>query len=182
MKIILESETKKGTKFIIRYPEESDLKEMHKYINILSKEKTFISFQGEEISLKQVKDYLDDQIKRIKTKEAIQLLALTNSGIIGISSIDLNEGASRHEGALGISILKELRNKGIGTILFENTLLEAEKNLLDLKIITLSLFGNNSIALRLYRKFGFEEYGRLPKGILHKGKFEDHIYMYKKIK
>ena len=33
----------------------------------------------------------------------------------------------------------------------------------------------------MYEKFGFTEYGNLPEGIKHKGKYINHIYMYKKI-
>ena len=58
---------------------------------------------------------------------------------------------------------------------------EAKKRLKGLRIIRLSVFGNNPIAQKLYKKMGFSEYGKLPKGLLHKDAFIDHIYMYKEI-
>jgi len=33
----------------------------------------------------------------------------------------------------------------------------------------------------MYEKFGFKKYGCLPGGVLHKGKYVDHLYMYKKL-
>jgi len=56
---------------------------------------------------------------------------------------------------------------------------EARKNITDLQIITLGVFGNNPIAKKMYEKKGFKEYGLLPKGIQHKGELVDHFYMYK---
>ena len=50
-----------------------------------------------------------------------------------------------------------------------------------LKIITLSVFGNNTIAFELYKKLGFTEYGRLPGAILHREQFVDHVYMYRNV-
>jgi RimJ/RimL family protein N-acetyltransferase len=34
----------------------------------------------------------------------------------------------------------------------------------------------------MYQKFGFIEYGTLPKGILYKGEYIDEIKMYKEVK
>ena len=59
--------------------------------------------------------------------------------------------------------------------------LKEAKKLKGLKIIDLGVFGNNPVARNLYKKMGFIEYGNLPKGILHKDKLVDHIYMYKEI-
>lgn len=92
----------------------------------------------------------------------------------------MKDKAEKHVGTFGITMAKDFRNKGIGTTLMELVLEEAKK-LKDLKIITLGVFGNNPIAKNLYKKLGFVEYGYLPKGIVHKGKFVDHIYMYKEI-
>ena len=36
--------------------------------------------------------------------------------------------------------------------------------------------------LHLNTAFGFKEYGKLPAGVLHRGQYVDHIYMYKEVK
>jgi len=152
---------------------------MHKYINKLSVEKTFIDFQGEEISLKEEKEYLKDELKRIKNLQSVLLLVILDSKIIGLSNIDLGEGSSSHEGIMGISILKEYRNDGIGKILLIKTIKEAEKNLKNLKLITLNVFDNNQIAYDMYIKLGFSEFGRLPNGVKYKGNYYDRIFMFR---
>ena len=59
---------------------------------------------------------------------------------------------------------------------------EATNTLPLLKILTLGVFSLNIPAKRLYEKFGFMEYGRLPKALFYQGKYIDQIYMYKNVK
>jgi ribosomal protein S18 acetylase RimI-like enzyme len=59
---------------------------------------------------------------------------------------------------------------------------EAEKEMLDLKIVTLEVYSTNSIAQGLYQKMGFVQFGLLPKGISRAGAFEDAILMYKNVR
>ncbi len=67
---------------------------------------------------------------------------------------------------------------GVGTALMQAVLDEARAHLAGLQIVTLSVFGNNETAIRMYERFGFQEFGRLPRGIRHQGQYVDHIYMY----
>ena len=62
------------------------------------------------------------------------------------------------------------------------TLEEAEKNLPELRLVTLGVFEINTLAREMYMKFGFQEYGRLPEGSQYKDQYVDDIYMYKKIR
>lgn len=56
------------------------------------------------------------------------------------------------------------------------------ENIKSLKIITLEVFANNPIAIPLYKKLGFQEYGSLPNGLKRQGEFSDSVLMYKKVK
>lgn len=94
----------------------------------------------------------------------------------------MKDKTESHEGVFGLSVASEFRGEGIGSLVMKLTLEEALKNMLELKIITLGVFSNNSLAMDIYKKFGFIEYGRLPKGVLHRGQYVDHIYMYKNVR
>lgn len=179
--VVFKGKAKKGTEIIIRYPTEKDLSFLLLYINTLSKEKTFISFQGEQMSIEQEKNYLDGRLSKIKNNESVYLLVFIGEKLIGDCHITLEEKISGHVGDFGISIAKEFRNEGIGKLLINLIFEEAKKNIKKLKIVKLGAFANNPIAISMYKKIGFVEYGRLPDGILYKGKFIDHVYMYKKI-
>lgn len=182
MKIVYQGKTKTGKEIVIRYPDVNDVIEMTRYINELSKEKTFITFQGEEITFEAEKKYVGGFLKKIKEKKAIKLLVIHNSKIIGISEVSMGERTAKHIGIFGITIAKEFRNEGIGRLLMEKVFEQAEKEMPSLKIVILEVFAKNSIAKRVYERFGFIEYGKLPNGITRGGKFEDAILMYKNVK
>lgn len=181
-KIVFQRTTEKNNPILVRYPKKSDAKVMWTYINKLSTEQTYILFQGEEIAFKDEEEYLKKMLEKIEKKEAVELLVFSENELIGISGITMRDRAVAHEGVFGISVSKEYRGEGIGKKLMELVIKEAKKNLPQLKIITLGVFSNNLLAIKMYQKFDFEEFGRLPKGIVHKGKYVDHIYMYKKVK
>lgn len=181
-KIVYKGKSEKGQEIIIRYPQKGDAQAMCDYINTLSKEKTFISFQGEQLTLKEETKYLNDQLKKFKEKQAVQLLVFSNDKLIGNSQIDMKDRATKHEGVFGISLAKGYRGEGIGKKLMSLLLTQAKKNIPQIRIVTLSIFANNSSAMSLYKKMGFKVFGTLPAGVLHKGKYVDHIFMYKKLR
>lgn len=166
---------------IVRYPQKGDVKAMLNYINVLSKEKTYITWQGEKISLKHEQKYLKNQLEKIKKHETVQLLLFVNKDLSGISAIDLGKRIKSHIGVFGITIAQKYRGKGFGKLLMKLTLEEASKNLVKLKIMTLEVFAENEKAIKMYKDFGFVEYGKLPKGNLCRGKLVDDIQMYRNI-
>lgn len=175
------TKTSKGKNIIIRYPQMGDMEAMWRYINILSKEKTFLRFQGEEITLEEEKQFLTSQLEKIAKKQAILLLAFHDDKLVGVAGIDMQDKVESHTGLFGISVLKEYRGEGIGSLLTKYCLDEAKKNIPELEIITLCVFSTNQAGLEMYKKEGFIEYGRLPKGIKLDDKYVDHIQMYKLI-
>lgn len=166
---------------IVRYPKNGDAEAMLNYINTISKEKTYIIWQGEQTSLKEEQKYLMNQLEDINKHETVQLLLFVNNELSGISAIGLGKKIKSHVGVFGITISKKYRGKGFGKLLTKLVLKEAVKNLTKLKIVTLEVFTENKKALKMYENFGFIEYGKLPKGNLYKGKLVDDIQMYKNI-
>lgn len=180
-KIVFKGKTASGIDYLIRYPKRTDVEELCRYINELSKEKTFISFQGEEISLKDERLYVNSQLKKIKDKKSVQLVVEINNRIEGVSGIDTKGRVNNHIGLFGISISKNFRGQGIGKKLIETVLDECKKNLNHIKIIHLECFATNETACNLYKSVGFKEYGKLPNGIAYKDGFVDEVLMYKEV-
>lgn len=169
----------------IRYVKAGDEQVMNDYINELSAEQTYISFQGEQVSPEFEKEYIKKLLEKFKNKSSVHLLFFAGDKLIGSSDINLNDpsrGAIKHVGMFGISIAKDYRGKGLGKFLMEVILDEAVKNLPNLKIITLRCFSTNLSAMKMYKDFGFVEFGRLPEGLFRKGEYTDEVYMYKKVK
>jgi RimJ/RimL family protein N-acetyltransferase len=179
MENVVYKEIVDGLSVLIRYPESGDTKIMCDYINEISQEKTYITWQGEEISLEHEDKYLKKQIERIKKNETVQLLLFVDGELSGISAIDLGNRVKSHIGVFGITITQKYRGKGFGKLLMKLILEQASKNLPKLKLVTLEVFAENKKAIYMYEKFGFVEYGKLPGGNLYKGKMVDDIQMYK---
>lgn len=180
--VVFEGKTKKGLPIIIRYPQESDLNALLEYINILSKEKTYINFQGEKIGLKEEKKFLKEVLSKMKKIKQVFLLAYSGNKLVGDSDLELKEKVEKHIGLFGIAVLKAFRTKGVGSLLMEKVIEESAKNFKGLRIVELWAFGNNPIAQKMYKKFHFKEYGILPFGVKHKNKFVHRVHMFKELK
>ncbi len=172
-------ESKSGKNIIFRLPKTNDLHDLHAYINKLSKEKIYTTFQGETISIEDEKSYLETQLENIKKQTAFQLLAFYENTLIGVCGIDMLEKVEAHIGEFGVSIDKEYRGEGIGQKFCEVILENAKTYLPNLEIITLKVYSENKEAIDLYVKLGFEHYGTLPLGVKIQGENMDLIHMYK---
>jgi len=173
--------SKSGIKVILRYIQEADATELCRYINELSKEDTFIRFSGETISLGEEKKYVQDQIAKILRGDSTPIVVVYNEKIIGHSSVERNfidKKRGLHIGDFGLSVAREYRGDWIGQKLMETVIAQAKTQMHDLKIIRLNVYGSNTTAQNLYKKMGFQEYGRLPNGALYKGEYLDMIEMY----
>ena len=177
--IVYTGKTEKGTDVSIRYPKLSDAAEMLRYINTLSKEETFILFQGEQLTISEETKFVRTLVKKIKESKIVTLLVFHNDMLIGNSGITMKEKAEKHVGDFGISIAKEFRGQGIGKLLMKFVLEQGEQHLDNFEICTLGCFSDNTCAMEMYKKFGFQPFGSLPKGIRHKGIYVDHIFLYK---
>lgn len=179
--VVFTGDTKTGKKFLIRYPTKHDVKAMWQYINALSNENTFIRFQGERISFEDEENYVRSMLPRIESDIALQLLVFVDEQLVGTSNLDMYDRTDRHIGELGISISKDFRGEGIGTVLMKHTIKEGAEHLLGLEMITLSVFVNNQAAINMYKKFDFIEYGLLPRGVKLSDSYVDRVLMYKKL-
>lgn len=55
---IIQTNAIKDQEFVFRYPQPTDLEGLRDYINQLSAERTFIRFQGTQVSLEEEEKYL----------------------------------------------------------------------------------------------------------------------------
>ena len=82
----------------------------------------------------------------------------------------------RHRATLGICVQKDFWGRGIGGMLMDAALQTAESA--GYRQVELGVHADNARAIRLYRRFGFAEYGRCP-GAMRRcdGSFADEILM-----
>ncbi|MFH0773703.1 MAG: GNAT family N-acetyltransferase [bacterium] len=170
-----------GADIVVRHVRRNDIEQLLTFINTLSKEQTYIRVQGEQLTMDEENRYMDNFMYKVGLNRAIKLLVFHEGELIAVADIACQDKVESHVGVFGITVKKEWRGKGIGTLLMRKTIEEGVKHIEGLKIITLGVFGNNPIAKELYEKMGFKEYGLLPRGIRHKGEFVDHVWMYREV-
>lgn len=181
-KVVFEGQTNKGLKFTLRYPKKNDLKLLLDFINEASAERTYIRHQGDQITQEEERKFLDKILADIESKRAVHLLVLVGDKLAGNCGVVLHNQITAHVGSIGIIISKKFRGLGLGKILMEKVMEEAEKKLSGLKIFRLGCFALNKVALNLYKELGFKEYGRLPEGFSYREGYDDEVLMYKKIR
>lgn len=165
----------------IRDPKISDLKQALIYVNKLSKEKTYVIFQGEIISEKSERKWLQNTIKSIKEDKSTVKFLFYKDELIGICGVNLKSGAKEHVGTFGLSIDKKYRGKGLGGLLMDEVLHESMKKIKKMKCIYLEVFADNVAAIKLYEKKGFVRCGLFVNGLKRKGKLVDEIMMSREV-
>ena len=179
-KVIKTCTSKKRNTVTFRYLREDDLDNMLSYINALIAEDTFIGMYGEPLTREEEKKHLDETIESMKKEEKIVIVVEIHGKYVG--SGDLRRETVRrkkHGGNIGISLLKEYREEGIGTLLLKALIDEAST--MGLRLLTLTCFENNDRALHVYEKLGFKQVGFVPEACLYKDKYYGEVVMYLKL-
>lgn len=169
----------------IRYLIDRDIEKASKFnrfANELSKDKTaFISNDIEQIL--ETQDFqVKERLKEIDEKKAIVLIAENKANsIIGRASITPKLGLAEHVGLLEVHILKDYRNLGLGKYLMNEVLKLAKSKLAKTKMVRLSIFSNNNIAISLSRGMGFKKMVEIPQQVSSNGVVADEVIMLKEI-
>ncbi|CAN5137268.1 GNAT family N-acetyltransferase [soil metagenome] len=175
--IIAEFTSKKGKNIVFRLAYGSEIEQLTNYINELSREDTFVTFSGEEISLKSEREFLERMVEKAGKGDGFVMLGYENDTLVAVGDIERLEKRSRHVGSIGVSVKKGYREEGIGATLLRSMLEIAQR--MGFKMIQLSVYEPNTLARGLYTALGFEEVGKIPKKILFHGELVDEIVMVK---
>lgn len=130
-------------------------------------------------SYEEEKKWFSEKLLAIESDHERVRVAVVDGKPVGNVNIDKSKNVARDQiGEIGISVIKEYRNLGIGRALMEDIIRVSAGWV---KLACLEVLSENVKAYNLYKKLGFVEYGRLPDGIELRGKSFESIYMYKKL-
>ncbi len=163
-----------GRKVTVRSIRWEDLDDCLDFINSLVDEGSDIAMET-RVSRIEEAEWLGKRLASIEKGELVDVVAEVDGKMIANAEVGRRRGNMSHVGDLGIGVRAEYRGIGVGTMLM-NALVE-ESRKMGLKLLVLSVFDSNKIAIGLYRKIGFVENGRIPKGIFKKGTYIDLIRM-----
>ncbi len=177
MKPIAKFTTKKGREIEIWEPSMERLGSLLEFVNRLVEDDSFLTLTGKPKTRTEEETWLKENLAYFNKGQGYMVWAVYDGKIIG--QCDFRRGGTRdwHTCTIGLMVDRDFRGEGIGKFLFEYILKKARK--MKIKIAKLYIFDDNEIGKKLYQKFGFREFARLPKGFFRQGKYSAALQMYK---
>lgn len=156
-----------------------DAEELLEYLKQVGSETDNLTFgaEGLPITVEQEAVYLS-QFENSHDK--IMLMAKDNGKIIGNACLNRLSRRMSHRGDLGISVMKDYWNQGIGGQLLSGIIDFAKENSFDM--IDLQVRHDNLPAIHLYEKYGFEKICTYPAYFKINNQFVDVDFMYLNLK
>ena len=150
--------------FLIRTAQPDDAETLLAYIRPVAEETEFFVIEHDEFpaTVDEERTWIQEHLDH---PGKIILLAEADGAIIG--SVTFEVGSFRrvsHRGNLGLAVVREWRERGVGTTLLQVLLEWAESNPV-IEKVCLDVFATNNAAIRLYKRLGFDEEGRRARDI-----------------
>lgn len=159
----------------IRELNSKDAEEVLKYTNNVGRESDFLTFGSEGIpfTIDQEKIFLRNTQE---TKRNYMLGGFIKDRLVSVVNISSSQkDRLSHKADIGISVLKEFWNIGVGSRMMEFIISLCRKD--DFRKIDLLVNEENKRAIKLYEKYGFIKEGLLSRDIQIDGVFYSSYHM-----
>lgn len=172
-----------GREAVLRSPREEDAEALLNFIRTAVAETDFLIMtpgEVDNITTEEEKNF----IKNINcSHNALMLVCFVNGMIAGNCQITFNSNIKlRHKAEIGIAIVSEYWNLGIGTEMFTE-LIKIANIRPHVTHLTLTFIEGNSRARHLYEKMGFRIAGVIPQSVrLGDGTLLNEYFMIKKLR
>ncbi len=168
---------KNGKTAVIRNGEAADGEEVLYVFDKTHEETDFLyTYPGEtDITAEEEGKFLQG---KTDSDNEVELLAIVDGKVVGIAGFGAegNKFKVRHRADFGISILKDYWGLGIGSAMTK-ACIECAKDA-GYTQLELNVVSENEAAISLYKKMGFIEYGRNPRGFNSKFTgYQEVVYM-----
>jgi RimJ/RimL family protein N-acetyltransferase len=155
----------------IRPFQTSDLESFNATLNTICAERRYLA-SVDGFSLEESRQFIQS---RFKEEIIFQVAAITTQIVGWCDIIPYPEKGFAHVARLGMGILKDFRGCGIGTRLLSACLAQAQDTVLEK--VELQVFSDNSAAIALYQKLGFQSEGCKQRGRKIDGQYQDIVLM-----
>jgi RimJ/RimL family protein N-acetyltransferase len=143
----------------------------HRTLDFVARERRYLAFL-EAPPIESIRTFVLGSIEQGYP----QLVVLSAGEVIGWCDVMRKpRPIYAHTGVLGMGLLPDFRNKGIGRELIQRTLAAARA--FGFHRVELTVRENNANAIELYKKAGFEIEGLLRDAIQVEGAYENQILM-----
>ena len=172
-KIIL----KNGKEAWLRNGDATDGRAVYELFNLAHAETDYLLSYPDEnrFDLEQEARFLEE---KTKSRNEIEIIAIVDEKIVGSAGIESigTKYKVRHRAEFGISVLQEYWGLGLGKALTK-ACIECARNA-GYAQLELNVVAENERAVKMYRSFGFEEFGRNPRGFNSRvSGYQEVIYM-----
>lgn len=156
---------KDGRKALLRSPKDEDIADTLEYLFLSAGETEFILRYPEECSKFTPAGEKELFAKKNLSEYDAMIMCLVDGRVVGNCDIAFGTGIkTKHRARIGIALLKEFWDQGIGTRMFEELIRIAESREEVLQMELEFVEGNNR-ARHLYEKMGFRITGVRPNAI-----------------
>lgn len=172
-----EYELKDGQKLIVRTPEIGDEEGLINLMQAVDGETKFLAREPGEFNFTQEQErkFISNIIN---SENSLFLVAELNGRIIANCSVGIVSNNKRflHRASMGITVIKDYWNKGIGKNLMQECIewcKEKGVEQLELEVVT-----QNNRAISMYQYFGFDIYGTKKHALKYAdGSYADEYFM-----
>lgn len=158
---------KDGRECLLRNGTRADGQEALAIFNLTHAQTDYLLSYPEESTLDaaQEGDYLQE---KTDSQREIEILAIVENRVVGTAGIDAvgSQLKVRHRGEFGIAVDREFWGLGIGWALTQACIQCAREA--GFAQLELTVVGDNHRAVEMYRRAGFVEFGRNPRGFRSK--------------
>jgi RimJ/RimL family protein N-acetyltransferase len=149
----------------------SDLESFNTTLNAVCAERRYLA-SVDGFSLEESRQFIQSRLDG----EIIQQVATVGTQVVGWRDIiPYPEQGFTHVARLGMGLLKDYRGCGIGTKLLKACLAQARDT--PLEKVELQVFADNTAAIALYQKLGFQSEGCKQRGRKIDGQYQDIVLM-----
>lgn len=168
---------KNGTECCLRNGTESDGQLVLDNFNLTHEQTDYLLSYPDENSFDVVQEsrFLKE---KSESDNEIEILAVVNNDVVGTAGIEAvgTKYKVRHRAEFGISVAREFWGLGIGRALMDACIESARQA--GYVQLELNVVSDNTRAISMYEKAGFQEYGRNPKGFHSRiTGFQEVVYM-----
>ncbi len=168
--------TKSGLDIIFREAEKSDAQNLIDYMNTVGGESDNLTFGagGLTMTVEQEVEFID---AARENKFSSMIIGLIDDEITSVGFVNSQpKERFKHIAHLAISVKKKYWNDGVATLLMAELINFAKTNG-QTEILHLGVKAENTHAIKLYKKFGFEESGYHKNFFKINGEYFDEILM-----
>lgn len=160
--------------FIIERAKPEDAAALLEHLKIVGGETDNLSFGAEGVPLS-VETETNNLSAQVDSPDNVLFIARVDGQIIGDASLNRKPRRMSHRGEFGISVQKAYWGNGVASALMETILAFAREN--GFEQLNLEVRSDNSRAIRLYEKYGFQKLCTFPAFFKLDGQYVDFDLM-----